>query len=211
MMRVQVVPPDWANTWPVSLSYSGFGQIHPAFRRILHQLRMVGDRPHQRGARPQIGRDLRFAAVVGGVRRRVVHEHVGQRKHQRAVGMIDHVGDQLAGGCLGLDAGDELAARRAHHLDLDLRKALVERLDDLLFHLGEVRGVVNQLAFGLGRGDQLGRAEFLLRHRGFRRRERKAGDAGYCDDPGNACSLHGRSSLCFLSGTSNTALRRPSR
>ena len=86
--------------------------------------------------------------------------------------MIDHVGDQLAGRGFGLDAGDQLAARRAHHLDLDLREALVEFLDDLLLDLGEIRGVVDQLAFLLGRRDQLGRTEFLLRQRQARARER---------------------------------------
>ena len=70
--------------------------------------------------------------------------------------MIDDVGDQLAGRGLGFHAGDELAARRAHHLDLDLRKTLVERLDDLLLDLGEICGVVDQFAFRLRRRDQFG-------------------------------------------------------
>ena len=69
--------------------------------------------------------------------------------------MIDHIGDQLAGGSLGLDACDELAAGRAHHLDLDLGEAFVEGLDDLLLDLGEIGRVVDQLAFRLGCGDQL--------------------------------------------------------
>jgi hypothetical protein len=70
--------------------------------------------------------------------------------------MIDDVGDQLAGGGLGPDAGDELAAGRAHHLDLDLGEAFVERLDDLLLDFGEIRRVEYQLAFRLGRRDQFG-------------------------------------------------------
>ena len=96
--------------------------------------------------------------------------------------MIDHVGDQLAGGGLGLDAGDELAARRAHHLDLDLGKALVEGLDDLLLDLGEIRGVVDQLAFLLGRGDQFGRAEFLRLRGRAAQRDAETGDAGQRSD-----------------------------
>ena len=146
---------------PGHLVVLGLGQIHPGLRRVLHQLGVVGDRPHQRGARPQFWRNLRLGIVVGGVRRRIILEHVGERQHQRAVGMIDHVGDQLAGRRLGLDTGDELAARRAHHLDLDLREALVEFLDDLLFDLGEIRGVIDELAFGFRRRDQFGRTEFL--------------------------------------------------
>ncbi len=94
-----------------------------------------------------------FGIVVGGVGRRVILEHVGQRLHQRTVGMIDHIGNQLAGRSFGLDAGDKLAARRAHHLDLDLGKTLLELLDHLLFDLGEIRRVEYQLAFLLGRRD----------------------------------------------------------
>ena len=146
---------------PGQLVIFGLGQVLPGLRRILHQLGIVGDRPHQRGARPELGRDLRIGIVVGRIRRRVVLEHVGQRLHQRAIGMIDHVGDQFAGRSLGLHARDELAARRAHHLDLDLGKALVEGLDDLLFDLGEIRGVEDQLAFGLRRCNQFGRSELL--------------------------------------------------
>jgi hypothetical protein len=56
-----------------------------------------------------------------------------------------------------------LAARRAHHLDLDLRESLVESVNDALLYFGEVRCVVNELAFLLGRCDQFGRAEFNLR------------------------------------------------
>ncbi len=70
--------------------------------------------------------------------------------------MIDDVGDQLAGRGLGPDAGDELAARRAHHLDLDLRKTLVELFYHFLLDLGEIRGVIDELTFGLRRRDQFG-------------------------------------------------------
>ncbi|HEX3116994.1 MAG TPA: hypothetical protein VHQ48_16110 [Bradyrhizobium sp.] len=110
--------------------------------------------------------------------------------------MIDHVGDQLAGGGLGPDAGDKLAAGCAHHLDPDLGKALVELLDDLLFDFGEIRGVVDQLAFRFRRRDQFGRSEFLLR-RCRRRVQRHAetGDTGECNNPGNDFSVHNRSSL----------------
>ena len=194
-MRVQVVPPECGEYLRGHLVVFRLGQIHPALRRIFHDLGVVGDRPDQGGARPQLGRNLRLGIVVFGVRRRVVLEQVDQRQHQRAIGMIDDVGDQLAGGGLGLDAGDELAAWRAHHLDLDLGKALVERLDDLLFDLGEVRRVIDQLAFRLGRRDQFGRAEFRLRHR--RRtgeRQAKAGDAGHDHD----IFLHSQSSLVFF-------------
>ena len=114
--------------------------------------------------------------------------------------MIDHVGDQLAGRGLGLDAGDELAARRAYHLDPDLREALVERLDHLLFDLGEIRGVVDQLAFRFRRRDQFGRAEFLLRHgRCAAQGDAETGDAGHGNelgnDPGNHFFVHSQSSL----------------
>ena len=84
---------------------------------------------------------------------------------RRAVGVVDHVGRELAGGGLGLDAGDELAAGRAHHLDLDLREALVEGLDHLLLDLGEVGRVEDERPFFLGRLDQLGRSEVLRRGR----------------------------------------------
>ena len=114
--------------------------------------------------------------------------------------MIDHVGDQLAGRGLGLDSGDELAARRPHHLDLDLRKALVERLDDLLFDFGEIRGVVDQLAFRLRRRDQFGRAELLLRPRrcGIQR-DGKSGEAGDRNQPaGNEVCVHSQVLLPLL-------------
>ena len=160
-MRVQVVPPDCANTCAGLLVVFRLGQIHQVFGGVLHQLGVVGDRPDQGDARPQFRRDQRSRIVVGGVRRRIILEQVHQRLHQRAVGMIDNVGDQLAGGGLGLDAGDQLAAGRAHHLDLDLGKALVELLDDVLLDLGEVRRVEHELAFVLGRSDQLGRTEII--------------------------------------------------
>ena len=89
--------------------------------------------------------------------------------------MVDDVGRELAGRGLGLDAGDELAAGRAHHLDPDEGKALVEGLDDLLLHLGEIGGVVDELAFLLGGLDQLGRAEIL--RLGRPSAERSCGDA----------------------------------
>ncbi len=89
--------------------------------------------------------------------------------------MIDHVGDQLAGGGFGLDPGDELAAGRAHHFDLDLGKTLLEFLDHALFDLGEIRGVEHQFAFLLRRRDQFGRAEFL----GLRGAEREPDAGGY--------------------------------
>ena len=77
--------------------------------------------------------------------------------------MVDDVSGELARGGFRLDAGDELAARRTHHLNSYVREALVERLDDFLLHLGEIRGVVDQLAFVPGGGDQLGRAKILCR------------------------------------------------
>ena len=127
--------------------------------------------------------------------------------------MIDHVGDQLAGRGLGLDAGDELAARRPHHLDLDLREALVKRLDDLLFDLGEIRGVVDQLAFRFRCRDQFGRAELLLSPRrcGIQR-DAETGEAGDRNDPGNDLCVHGQIFLSFyLSRAGDTALSRPPR
>src|SRR3954469_7963270 len=109
--------------------------------------------------------------------------------------MIDHVGNQLACGSFGLDPGDELAARRAYHLDPYLGKSLVELLDDLLLDLREVRRVVDQLAFRLCGGDQFGWTEFLLGQRSCAVQPHdQTGDAGNGDDPRND-SLHGRSSL----------------
>ena len=138
-------------------------QIHPGLRRILLELGVVGDRPAERGLRPELRRDLHVVAIVLGVRRRVVLEQVGDALHQAAIGMIDDVGEQLVGRGLGLDAGDQLAARRAHHLDLHEREALVEGLDDLLFRLGEIGRVVDDLAFLPGGLDQLVAAEILRR------------------------------------------------
>ena len=158
------------------------GQIHPGLRRIFHQFGVVGDRPDHRGARPQFWRHQRIGIVIGGIGRRIILEQIFQRQHQRAIGMIDHVGDQLAGGGLGPDTGDELAARRAHHLDLDLRKTLVEFLDDHLFDLGEIRRVEHQLAFLLGRRDQFGRAEFLGPCRCCAQRDAEPRYSGDCGD-----------------------------
>ena len=188
----------------VDLVVFGFGQVHPALRRIFHQLGIVGDRPRHGGARPELWRDQRARVVVGGIRRRVVLEQVDERQHQRAIGMIDDVGDQLAGRGLGLDAGDELAARRADHLDLDLGKTLVEFLDHLLLDLGEIRRVEHQLAFGFRRGDQLGRAEiFSLRPR--RRTVQRDAEPDNADHGGefggssrNDCPVHSRSSPDFI-------------
>src|SRR5262249_41697552 len=87
--------------------------------------------------------------------------------------MIDHVGRELAGGGFRLHAGDELAARSAHHLHLDFGEALVEGLDPLLLALREVRGVVDEPAFLLGGGDELGRTE-ILRGRRHCKHARKA-------------------------------------
>src|SRR6266478_9389148 len=121
--------------------------------------------------------------------------------------MIDHVGDQLAGRSLGLHAGDELATRRTHHLNLDFRKTLVECLDHLLFDLGEIRRVVDQLAFPLGRCNQFGRTELLLRQRRRTvRRDAETGDSGhggYLDGYlasylGDNLVVHGQSSLGFF-------------
>src|SRR5260370_4186110 len=112
--------------------------------------------------------------------------------------MVDHVGDQLAGGGLGLDARDELTARRAHHLDPDLRKALVELLDDLLFDFGEIRGVIDQFAFRLRRRDQFGRTEFLRPRRWRAERDAESGDGGERDDPGSEFFVHGQSSLYLI-------------
>src|SRR6187200_528652 len=53
-------------------------------------------------------------------------------------------------------------AGRAHHLDPHEREALVEGFDDLLLHLGEVRGVVDDLAFLLRGLDEFRRAEGVL-------------------------------------------------
>ena len=79
--------------------------------------------------------------------------------------MIDHVGRELAGGGFRLDARDELPTRGTHHLHLDLGEALVECLDDLLLHLGEICGVVDEPAFLLGGGDQFRRPEILRNRR----------------------------------------------
>ena len=77
--------------------------------------------------------------------------------------MIDHIGEQLAGRGFGLHARDQLAARRAQELDLDERKALVERIDDRLLALGDVGRVEDELAFLPGGLDQFRRAELRVR------------------------------------------------
>ena len=107
--------------------------------------------------------------------------------------MVDDVGRQLAGGGFGLDAGDELAAGRAHHLDLHERKALVEGLGDLLLDLGEIGRVVDDLAFLLGRLDQLGRAEVLLRYRHAGASGERSGD----DDRAETVRLANDTSMRF--------------
>ena len=76
--------------------------------------------------------------------------------------MVDDVGGELAGGGLGLDPGDELAAGRAYHFDLHEREALVEGGDDLPLHLGKIGGVIHQRAFPLRRLDQLRRPERIF-------------------------------------------------
>jgi len=82
-----------------------------------------------------------------------------------------------------------LAAGRAHHLDIDFGKALVEGLDDLLLDLGEIRGVEHQLALGLRGGNQFGRTE-LLRSCRCTPCQRKTGDAGDCGNVGEDPSSH---------------------
>ncbi len=154
----------------------GLGEIHPGLRRVFHQLAVVGDGPDDRRARPQLRRDARLRDVVGGVRRRVVLEQVRDLEHQRAVGMIDDVGEQLSGGGLGLDALKQLVAWRAQELDLDERKALVERLDHRLLAFGDVRRIEHELAFLLGGFDQLGRAELGVRRDGKKCESKGRGD-----------------------------------
>src|SRR5262245_47252852 len=83
--------------------------------------------------------------------------------------MIDHVGRELAGGGFRLHAGDELAARRAHHLHLGFGQALVEGLARRLLDLREVGGVMDAPALLPGGGDQLGRAEILCGRRNCER------------------------------------------
>ena len=104
-----------------------------------------------RDVRPQLGRGQRVGQIVGGVRRRVVGEQVLDPLHQAAVGMQHQVGRELAGRGFGLHARDQLPARRADHLDADEGKLLAEFVDDLLLHLGEGRGVEEELAL-LARG-----------------------------------------------------------
>jgi hypothetical protein len=72
------------------------GEIHPGSRRIIHQRGIVGDRPKQRDARPQLRRYPGFRQVLGCVGRRVVLEQVLQREHYPAIGMVDDVGGELA-------------------------------------------------------------------------------------------------------------------
>jgi hypothetical protein len=60
---------------------------------------------------------------------------------------FDDVRTQVTGRGFGLDAGDEPAARRAHHLDLDVRKAFVEPLDDQLLGFQLVRRVQDDRSF----------------------------------------------------------------
>ena len=85
--------------------------------------------------------------------------------------MIDHIREQLAGRRFGLHALEQLIARRAEELDLDERKALVERVDDRRFALRHVRAVEDELAFLARRLDQFGRAE--LRGRGSGQRSKR--------------------------------------
>jgi hypothetical protein len=152
MMRVQVVPPDGAiHLTDLLRPVLRLAQIHPGLRRILLELGVVGDRPAERGLRPELRRDLHVVAIVLRVRRRAVLEQVRDAEHQAAIGMIDDVGEQLAGRGLGLDAGDQLTARRAHHLDLHEREALVEGLDELLLWLGEIGSVVGRSCLPCGR------------------------------------------------------------
>src|SRR5213078_4784086 len=80
---------------------------------------------------------------------------------------------KLAGCGFGLYARDQLSARRAHHLDRDEREALVERLDGLLFDLGEVCRVIDEAAFFLGGLDQFVAAEILRRNRSRAERGRR--------------------------------------
>ncbi len=80
--------------------------------------------------------------------------------------MVDHVREELARRRLGLDPRDELAARRPHHLDPHVGEALVEGVDDLLLHLGEVGGVEDKLAFFLRRLDQFRRSEGIVLREG---------------------------------------------
>src|SRR5438552_17975001 len=80
-----------------------------------------------------------------------------------AVESTDDYVCELAAFRHALDPRDQLTPRRADHLDLDERKALVEGLDDLLLHLGEVGGIEDQRSFLLRRLDQFGRTEGILR------------------------------------------------
>ena len=151
-MRVQVVPPDWRDHLrDLAVGVFRLGEVHPALRRILRELGVVGDAPAGGDVRPQLGRDERLGEIVLRVRRLIVGEQVLDPPHQPAVGMQHQIGRELAGRRLGLHARDELPARRADHLDADEGKLLAEFVDDLLLHLGEGRGVEDELAF-LARG-----------------------------------------------------------
>ena len=156
------MPPDGPMVWPICLPlYSGLVRIHPAFRRILHDRGIVGDRPSQRRLWPEFRRREHIGQIVRRVRRRIVHEQVFDLQHETAVGVVDQVGRELAGRGLGLDAGDELTTGRTHHLHFDLGEALVEGLDHLLLHFGEVGGIEHQPSFLLRRGNEFGRPEIL--------------------------------------------------
>ena len=125
-MRVQVVPPDGAITWPIcSLPYSGLVRSIQDFGGFFTSSRVVGDRPAERDARPQLRRDQRLREIVGGVRRRVVLEQVARSSFISAAVGVQSIRSaaQLAGRGFGLHARDQLPARRAHHLDLDEREA----------------------------------------------------------------------------------------
>src|SRR4051812_2318986 len=87
--------------------------------------------------------------------------------------MIDYVGEQLAGCCLGLDALQELIPRRAQELDLHERKALVEGVEDRRFAFRHVSAVEDEFAL-LPRGlDQLRWAELRGRGRTSENGERR--------------------------------------
>ena len=60
----------------------GLGQVHPGLRRVLLQLGVVGDRPTERLARPDLRRHLDVFAIVGGIRRRVIRQQILQRENE---------------------------------------------------------------------------------------------------------------------------------
>lgn len=72
------------------------------------------------------------------------------------VGIIDHIGSQLAGSGLGANPSDQLPAGCPGQVYPNKRKAPVERRDPRLLGFAEIDRVEENAALGFGGGDQVG-------------------------------------------------------